>query len=150
MIARPLDLASRLRPAPRSFDAFYYVNAGLLALFFALFGSRFVLEPGLGLDFSLPESGGGAASGTAEFYLSIENSGQIFTGDGLLSRAQLGGWLKARVEEDRNRRPSLLIRASAGVPFATVTEIANQASAAGFSGVILAEEPSEPPESGGR
>lgn len=54
MIVRPLDLASRLRPEPRDFDALFYVNAGMLALFFSLFGSRFVIAPGLELDFQVP------------------------------------------------------------------------------------------------
>ena len=55
MITRPLDLAAKLRPEPRRFDALFYVNVGVLALFFLVFGSRFVLAPGLGLDFKLPE-----------------------------------------------------------------------------------------------
>ena len=45
MIARPLDLASRLRPPPHGTGALHYVNVGLLGLFFALFGSRFILAP---------------------------------------------------------------------------------------------------------
>ena len=48
MITRPLDLASKLRPEPRNFDWLFFVNAGLLVLFFVLFGSRFVLAPGEG------------------------------------------------------------------------------------------------------
>ena len=64
MITHPLDLASRLRPPPRSFDALFLVNGGLIILFFFLFGSRFVLAPGLGVGFQLPEmaaAGAGAA-----------------------------------------------------------------------------------------
>ena len=30
MITRPLDLASRLRPAPRTFDFWFFVNIGLI------------------------------------------------------------------------------------------------------------------------
>ncbi|HEY8931687.1 MAG TPA: hypothetical protein VIM44_00065, partial [Rariglobus sp.] len=54
MITRPLNLSARLRPPPRGFEFLFYVNGGLIALFFVLFGSRFVLSPGLGLDFSVP------------------------------------------------------------------------------------------------
>ena len=53
MITRPLDLAAKMRAEPRSFDALFYVNVGVLALFFLVFGSRFVLAPGLGVDFKL-------------------------------------------------------------------------------------------------
>ena len=65
MIARPLDLASRLRPPPQGMGSLHYVNVGLLCLFFSLFGSRFVLAPGLGLDFQLPQLAG-AQAGAAQ------------------------------------------------------------------------------------
>ena len=55
MITRPLDLASKLRTEQRSLDALFWVNVGILVLFFTLFGSRFVLAAGLGVNFSLPE-----------------------------------------------------------------------------------------------
>ena len=58
MITRPLDLASRLRPPPRNFDVFFYVNLGLMVLAFTVLGSRFVLAPGFGVDFQLPEMQG--------------------------------------------------------------------------------------------
>ena len=61
MITRPLDLASRLRPPPRSFDSLFFVNVGVIALFFFVFGSRFVLAPGLGVNFTLPELRGADA-----------------------------------------------------------------------------------------
>ena len=54
MITRPLDLSSRLRRPPSGYEFIFYVNAGLIVLLFVLFGSRFVLSPGLGLDFVLP------------------------------------------------------------------------------------------------
>jgi len=61
MITRPLDLASKLRPPPRDFDFVFLVNGGLIVMFFMLFGSRFVLAPGLGVDFIMPEMPGGGA-----------------------------------------------------------------------------------------
>ena len=63
MLTRPLELASRLRPAPRGLAWPFLVNAGLLVLFFSLFGSRFVLAPGLGVDFRLPTVAGANAHG---------------------------------------------------------------------------------------
>ena len=65
MITRPLDLASKLRPPPRNLDMLFLVNGGLLVLFFMLFGSRFVLSPGLGVDFRLPVMAGALANATA-------------------------------------------------------------------------------------
>ena len=94
MITRPLDLASKLRPEPRNFDALFYVNVGALALFFLVFGSRFVLAPGLGVDFELPKLPGAVSNAvTTTSTISVKNSGQIFA-DGLLSLPQLREWLK--------------------------------------------------------
>lgn len=145
MIARPLDLASRLQKTPRSLDVFFYVNVGSLALFFALFGSPFVLAPGLGVDFRIPQVAGaraGAASVTC--YLTVMNSGQILGGDGLLNWGQLETWLKAKTARDTHA--SLLIRAGADVPSATVERIISMAHASGFASVIWGAE--EPPSGG--
>jgi biopolymer transport protein ExbD len=140
MIARPLGLAGRLRPEPRDADAVFYVNVCALALFFTLFGSRFVLAPGLGLDFELPQVAGareGAAPTTC--YISVLRTGQIFTDDGLFNLAQLQDWLNAQAK--LYRRPSLLIRASAGVPLSSLARIFDLAHKAGFRVVVGAEDP---------
>jgi len=143
VITRPLELAARLRPAPRSFDALFYVNAGLAALFFTLFGSRFVLSPGLGVDFQLPRlSGAVARASLTTSYLSVKRSGQIVTESGLLDLGQLGGWLKAQAARDRE--PSLLIRASAGVTLDDLMKIQTEAIDAGFVAVAWAAEDDRP------
>jgi len=144
MIARPLELASRLQAAPRPFDALFYVNVGLLALFFGLFGSRFVLEPGLGVDFQLPSAAGAArgAVGTT-CHISVLRSDQVFTDDGLLNLARLPDWLKAQAA--KSRQPALLVRASARVPVSDIYRIIGMARRAGFGPVILA---AEEPDSG--
>ena len=111
MITRPLDLASRLQPAPRNFDALFYVNVGLLALFLLCsFGSRFVLAPGwasISTCRRWPEPAPGRPAPPA--IISIKSSGQILTDNGLLNMAQLPEWLKASAAKDRH--PVLLIRA---------------------------------------
>lgn len=142
MITRPLDLASKLRPEPRNCDALFLVNGGLLVLFFMLFGSRFVLAPGLGVDFKLPEMPGALANAMATTStISVKNSGQIFA-DGLLTMAQLRDWLKMEVR--KTKQPALLVRMSAGVPVSVQNEIVAAAREAGFGPniVLAAEEPS--------
>ena len=139
MIARPLELADRLQSPPKNFDAFFYVNAGLLVLFFMLFGSRFVLEPGLGLDFQLPTVAGareGAVGTTC--HISVLRSEQIFTDDGLLNMAKLPAWLQAQAQ--KSRHPALLIRASTSVPVTDVSRIFSLARAAGFGSIVLAAD----------
>ena len=136
MITRPLDLASKLRPEPRTFDALFYVNVGVLVLFFFVFGSRFVLAPGLGVE--LPEIHGALPGVVTTSTISVKNSGQIFA-DGLLSMAQLREWLK--VEAKKQKHPSLLVRMSAGVPVSVQNEIVTAARDAGFgSNITLAAE----------
>ena len=139
MIARPLDLASRLRPPPQGMVTLHYVNVGLLGLFFTLFGSRFVLAPGLGVDFQLPQQPG-AQSGAAQAsnVISVLRSGQIFTDEGLVDMGQLGEWLATRAA--RERTPTLLIRASAEVTLSELIEIEGAAHNAGFKVLLGAED----------
>ena len=140
MITRPLDLASKLRPEPRSFDFLFYVNAGLIALIFDLSGSRFILTPGLGVDFKMPKLRGAVEGAVpTDKVISVLPSGQIFA-DGLLNMNQLRDWL--RVEAKKSRQPALFVRASAGVPLSQLTEIVSAAREAGFTRVVWgAEEP---------
>jgi biopolymer transport protein ExbD len=142
MIARPLDLASRLRPPPQGMGALHYVNVGLLGLFFALFGSRFVLAPGLGVDFQLPQQGAQAGAAQASNVISVLRSGQIFTDAGLVDVAQLRDWLRARAT--REPRPTLLIRASSEVTLSKLVEIEEVAHGAGFKVLLGAEGRASP------
>jgi len=139
MITRPLDLASRLRPPPRNFDALFLVNGGLIVLFFFVFGSRFVLAPGLGVSFQLPEMAGatqGAAAATV--VISVQRSNMVLVDDGLLNYAQLEGWLKARARQEK--APVLLVRADRSVPTEDMGAIAAMAGEAGFAGIQWAME----------
>jgi biopolymer transport protein ExbD len=140
VIARPLDLASRLRPPQLGTGALHYVNVGLLLLFFDLLGSRFVLAPGLGVDFELPTMSGARAGAmpTAKTVVNVLRSGQIFTEDGLVDVGQLRNWLKARV--GRGPKPTLLIRASTGVTLAELVEIQGVARDAGYGQVLWGAE----------
>ena len=139
MITRPLDLASRLRPEPRNFDFVFLVNGGLVALFFLLFGSRFVLAPGLGLDFQMPEIAGARAGAAATTHLiTVNGSGLIFLPDGPADLERLRDWLNA--EGKKTRRPTLLVRASSGVSGGLIANITSAAREAGFSVVWGAEE----------
>lgn len=149
MITRPLDLSARLRPAPRSFLALAIANVGLVAFFFVLFGSRFVLAPGVGADFQLPEVPGATAGAVATtHHLNVVGSGQVFAGDGLRDVSQLRPWLERQAGTAAS--PSLLVQASREVPLAVVMEIAGLAHAAGFKVHFAATEPVAPARSSNR
>jgi biopolymer transport protein ExbD len=131
MITRPLELASKLRPEPRYFDWIFFINAGLVVLFFSLFGSRFVLAPGIGVEFLLPQVAGADANARpATHYVTVVNAGQIFAGDGLRNREQLRAWLTA--EAKKEKQPSLLVQANQSVSVSIALDIAGLAKEAGF------------------
>lgn len=147
MITRPLDLASRLRREPRSFDALFYVNVGLIVLFFVLFGSRHVLAPGIGVGLQLPEvAGANAGARTTSHYVRVVNAGQIFAGDGWRDLAQLSVWLREQARTTVT--PTLQIQAGRGVELSIITDITSAARAAGFADVQIAA--TEPAAGGGR
>lgn len=140
MITRPLDLASRLRPMPRNFDAWFLVNAGLIVLGFSLLGSRFVLAPGLGLDFQLPQMAGARVEAARTTHdIAVNDAGLIIAGEGSITLQRLGEWLKEQGKITKD--PCLLVRASAGVPSSTLADIVALAREAGFRVVLAAEEP---------
>lgn len=141
MITHPLDLASRLRPPPRSFDMLFLLNGGLIVLFFFLFGSRFVLAPGLGVDFKLPRMAGAIEGATAAtVVISVPRSNMVLAEDGMLNYAQLGDWLKKRASQEKGL--GLLVRADRSVPLEDLGVIAEMARVAGFTGgVQVAMEP---------
>ncbi len=145
MITRPLDLSSKLRTPPRGFDWLFLVNGGLIVLFFFVFGSRYVLSPGLGVDFELPSVVGANQNARLTTHMiNVVNAGQIFAGDGLRPLDQLQEWLNAQAKTDKH--PSLLVRASAGVPTTVTAQILGMARAAGFEVTLAAEEPAKPNE----
>ncbi len=137
MITRPLDLASRLRPEPRHFDWLFFVNVGCLGLFFALFGSRFVLAPGVT---ALPSLAGATATArTTTHLVRINSAQQILAGDGLRDMQGLRDWLEAQAKTVKS--PVLLIQASDGVTLEVVARVTSLADAAGFAVQIAAVEP---------
>ena len=150
MITRPLDLASRLRPEPRSFDWLFYVNGGAIVLFFSLFGSRFVLAPGLGVNFRVPTMPGALAGAAPTTHrISVVRSDLVFVDDkGAITMAELRAWLRDAAK--KARQPSLLVLVGVGVPTTAFAEIASAAYGAGFVQVQMgAQEPTNP-GSGGR
>ena len=138
MITRPLDLASKLRPPPRSFDGVFFVNAGLIALFFGLFGSRFVLAPGIAVkSFELPAIVGATANARpTTHHVTVVSDKQIFAGDGFREPTELNLWLREQAKTVAD--PTLLIISRSDVSLAIAMRIAAAARAAGFAEVQIA------------
>jgi len=149
MIARPLELASRLRPAPRGFDALFYVNVGLIVLFFVLFGSRFVAAAGIPIRFGaeavqLPGIDGATANARpASHMLVIGQNGILYDVKGIVFPEDLDGWLRSASVAVPD--PSLLIVADRRVPYGSVIDLAARARRAGFESVVYAANETESP-----
>src|SRR5471032_2960026 len=113
MITRPLNLAARLRPEPRNFDFMFFVNGGLLVLFFILFGSSAVLSPSLGVDFKLAQIPHAGMAQTTH-HISVKRGGFIFADNGQITLAQLRVWLEQQAKI--TKQPVLLVLADVEVP----------------------------------
>lgn len=149
MITRPLDLSSRLRPGPRGLDALFYVNVGALAVFFLVFGSRFVLAPGLAVDFALPRADAAATARlTTDVVIAVPASDMAVVDGAVVDFNGLGEWLRARINGAAAAGPAsaeaprlrLLVQASGGLPARDLARIYALAANAGFAGVLVATD----------
>ena len=146
MITRPLELSSRLRPVPRAFDAVFYVNAGLIVVFFMLFGSRFVASAGLmtergGEGARIPEFAGAASNSrpTSHLLMMLEGGG-LYDLKGRVFPEELDSWLRTAASQSPDA--SLLIFADERVSFGEVSRLEARAYRAGFRSVVeAANEP---------
>jgi biopolymer transport protein ExbD len=150
MITRPLELASKLQREPRSNDWMFIVNLALIAVFFSLWGSKFVLAPSLGVEFRLPQmAGADAGARPSTHQLSVTDSGQIFVADGPLAADELPRWLAAQIAALKMQKnppsPVLLVQASARVQMHVLAKILGAAGAAGFEVRVAADEPKSAP-----
>lgn len=149
MVTRPLDLLSRLRKPRTGPDWLYFVNAGLIVLFFVLFGSRFVISPGIVVSNQVRNGGYGLPvvpqavqlGSPTSVVVSVAGPDLVFTEDGKYTFAEIRRWLADKGRQHPGAR--LLLRTDAGLLLGDFTEIVSAADAAGFV-VLLAAEPSKP------
>ncbi len=139
MITRPLDLLSKLRPPPRNYDVLFLVNGGLIALFFALFGSNYVLSPGLAVDGQLQLTSVPAPAYEATpVSVSINASGQIWGDEGVVALSGLKEWLVKQAKRAPGTR--LLVIMDTRASMEVFTQVQQEAIAAGFVGVHIAAQ----------
>ena len=149
MITRPLELESRMRPPPHDLNAAAWVNVGLIALFFGLLGSRFVLAPGMPVGvgepgvITLPATGPASAStSAASVVVSYRRDNVILFEGGMFTltelRKQMQGYL--------NGHPGavMLVRADRQVSMQAFLDLCEMARSVGFANVLVAAEPPGP------
>ena len=147
MITRPLDLASRLRPPSRGLDALFYVNVAALAVFFLIFGSRFVLAPGLAVDFSPPSADSAATARlTTDVVVAVPASNMAVVEGAVVDFKGLGEWLRTQAGATAGSgapKKRLLIQVSGSLPARDLAQLYALAADAGFGGVLLATRDGE-------
>jgi biopolymer transport protein ExbD len=137
VIMRPLDLESRLSPPPRDFAGVAWVNIGVIALFFSLAGSRFILAPGLLIELPKMDPASMTAVETS-VVVKYSRDDVILFGNGKYSPAEL----KVAFEEYVKKNPSakgstLLVIADKQVSLQALTRLGDIATAAGFMGLVM-------------
>ena len=143
MITQPLDLVSKLRAPPRDFDVFFWANAALIVLFFALLGSRFVLAPGMPVKvgesaaLELPEISS-AMQGAASVVVSYRRDEMILFEGGIYDIREFRPVLEAYAK--KHPSSTLLVRADRQVSIQGFAALCALARAAVFARVHLATE----------
>jgi biopolymer transport protein ExbD len=147
MITRPLDLESRLSQPPRDFTAVAWVNVGVIALFFSLLGSRFVLAPGFLIE--LPKVNAASANAVeTSVVLKFSRDNLILLGTGMYTMAELKGPL----EEAAKKYPgtTLQVNIDRQVSMQALADLSDLAAAAGFGNILVAGDrqaaPDNPPK----
>jgi biopolymer transport protein ExbD len=136
VITQPLDLAAHLRPPPRSFDVFFFVNVAVLGLFLTLFTSKFVLAPGETI--SVPQLEGGSAM-TTGLVVNLQRDNLILFEGG---RYSMDGFRQRLAEVVREKGASrLLLRADRQTSAQALITFTAVATAAGCEVQIAAEAP---------
>ncbi len=147
MITQPLELQSRLSPAPRDLDFFAWVNVGLIALFFGLLGSRFVLAPGLAVGvggeegLTLPQIASATeGAGPASVVVSYRRDDVILFEGGMYRLEEL----RPRMAEYVRKHPGavMLVRSDRQVSLQAFLNLCEMAKEVGFTNVLAAAEQS--------
>jgi biopolymer transport protein ExbD len=151
MICHPLELQSRLSPPPRDLDFFAWVNVGVIAVFFSLLGSRFVLPSGTAIDvggpndatIELPQGGSIAENaGVASVVVSYRRDNVILFEGGMYSLPELRSSMAAYAR--LHPGAVMLVRADRQVSMQAFLELCEMAKEVGFANVLVAGEQATP------
>lgn len=143
MITRPLDLSSRLSPPPRDLDVMFWVNVGVIVLFFSLLGSRFVLGTGLliGGDRSgaveLPQAAN-VTQTAVELVVGYRRDDMILFEGGIYDLRELRPLLRDYVQ--KHPGGTMLVQAEKQVTLQDLARLVDMAKEVGFENVLLATD----------
>lgn len=146
MITRPLDLESKLSPPPRDLDTMFWVNVGVVMLFFSVLGSQFVLASGeLVQVMELPRISS-PSQGATSVVVSYRRDNMVLFEGGIYTL----GDLQPRMEQYVKEHPGavMLVRFDQAVSLQGFMDLCDLARKAGFANVLLATETKGSEESG--
>jgi biopolymer transport protein ExbD len=146
MVTQPLDLESHLRPAPRSFDVLFYADLALLAVFFTVMGSQFVLAPGMPIELPLMKQSNDLAQ-PVDVVVSMRADDAVLFEGGLYPLAAFQSRL-ADVVATRGVR-TVLVRVDRQVTAQGLLGLCEAARAAGAEHVQIAAEEARKERNGG-
>jgi len=149
MITRPLELQSRLSQLPTDLDFIAWVNVAVIALFFGLLGSRFVLAPGMSIGvggdnaLELPQvSGEVEGAGPASVVVSYRRDNVILFEGGMYTLPELRKHMESYIK--LHPGAVMLVRADRQVSMQAFLDLCAMARQVGFANVVAAAEQSEP------
>lgn len=143
MITRPFNFVAQVRQTRAGIDLVPFVDVCIILLFFGLFGSRFILAPGVAVDLQLPAASGAPpdAVPTSRVLTVGEVGGRevlMFEGR-ILDLEKFERFLKERA--GRFEGEVLLLRMDRDVSMVFLTRVMETAKIGGFARALLAVEP---------
>lgn len=147
MITAPLNLRSYLHQRDRRIDPVPFLDICVIALFFGLFSSRFLLAPGMSID--LPQGEPGLVRGTpaAAVLTILENNRLIFEGQ-IFEPESLGTRIGAFASRAGIEGETLLVKMDRRADFEVLVVVSEIARRSGFARVQVAagyRQPERPP-----
>jgi biopolymer transport protein ExbD len=137
MITRPLDLQSRLKAPSKRLNPVPLFDVLLIAFFFSLLSSKFVLSPGLTIN--LPQGGSGLGAPVSAV-LKVEGADMLLFDGRILNMESLGAALRTHTMTNPGET-NLLIYFNRDVSVQTLLSVAEVAREEGVARVQLAAEP---------
>ena len=143
MITRPFNFEAHLRRFPAGIDLVPFIDVCVILMFFGVFGSRFILAPGVAIDLRLPEAA--AVSHEALPTSRVVTVGEVDGSEMLIFEGRILDVPKFdRFLQDRAgayEGEVLLVRMDRDVSMDLLVRVMATARKAGFEQVLLAAEP---------
>lgn len=149
LLARPFDLAGRLREPPFRVDSIPFVDLGLIALLALLLSQRFLFSPGVPIDLPRFEDPEAIIGARAEAVATVWNQ-RIVTVLGAYPLERMDAAFANLSGNSPERPETLLLLVDRETPLAELGRIYESARRAGFDRIQLAArtpsaQPSDPP-----